>query len=192
MSARKSIVYSCDPLEDTLFPETVTSKGTHFPSLAKRSRFGRVPWEVTSDRRIHDRDVRLYAALASFCHSGQWISAGLRWMADSVNASTKTVRSALKRLQVAGHIEIIALPHGKRQQYRLLSAVFERRDAEPQVQPDRPKRVLPPRSDWPVCPVCDRRRPHLEKTGRCAQCRRDKRTERIAEKVYDRRTKESA
>jgi DNA-binding MarR family transcriptional regulator len=83
---------------------------------------------VLVDRTLKPADCRVYACLSSRTFKGDSVSAGLRWIAESLGVSRMTVKRSVGRLAAAGHIEITAEGTGSRPPlYRLTSGVFAKR-----------------------------------------------------------------
>ncbi len=92
-----------------------------------KSRFARIPAEVSGDRQLTPRDVRVYGALAQSCWSGVIAEVGKRRIAVLACCAERLVIQSLKRLESTGHIQKQLRKHGQRGRYVLLSPVFVER-----------------------------------------------------------------
>jgi hypothetical protein len=90
--------------------------------LSKQT-FSRIPDEVTRDRRLRPRDVRVYSVLAGAHRMGP-VSLGKRLLAKRSNCAERKVLESLKTLEAAGHIRKQPTGRGQRAHYVLLSPVF--------------------------------------------------------------------
>jgi hypothetical protein len=97
----------------------------HMGEPLSRTQFSRVPREVSEDRRLKHRDIRVYAVLAACCWQGNVSQVGKRKIASLAPCAERLVIDSLRRLETTGHIQ--KQPgrlHGQRGRYVLLSAVF--------------------------------------------------------------------
>jgi hypothetical protein len=93
------------------------------PLLANK--YSRVPTEVSQDRRLKHRDIRVYGALAASCWQGNVASVGKRRLANLAQCAPRLVIDSLARLVAAGHIaKTPDRLRGQRARYVLLSPVF--------------------------------------------------------------------
>ena len=105
--------------------------------------FARVPAEVLSDRRLKDRDTRVYAVLANACFQGRDVTLGKRRIANLARCAERLVVESLRRLEDAGHIKKHPRRRGERGRYSLLSSIFDRRrNSAPDLQLTKPRGVL--------------------------------------------------
>jgi hypothetical protein len=90
-------------------------------------RFARTPIEVSTDRLLKPRDVRIYEVLALSCWNGGVSSLGKRLIARHACCAERLVIESLRSLEAAGHIQKQPRRHGQRGRYVLTSPVFAKR-----------------------------------------------------------------
>lgn len=153
---------------------TFSKTGTDGCTTQFSLKHARIPWEVGTDERLSDRDVRVYFALASFTRKSPRASAGTRWISECVHIHRNNVLKSLKRLTECGHIEIAAAAHGKRNEYRLTSPLFEHKGEGAS------KLQLPPKESRSVgtCTHCHQSAKRIFATGYCPACSKAIETER--------------
>jgi hypothetical protein len=123
----------------------------HTGEPLSRNQFSRVPCEVSADRRLKARDVRVYGVLAASCWQGSVANVGKRRIAKLACCAERLVISSLKRLEATGHIQKLPVHRGERGRYLLPSSVFgqkQRADIEEIVMaPDGQPRLATVRKD---------------------------------------------
>jgi hypothetical protein len=96
----------------------------HLGEPLSRSQYSRVPREVSGDRRLKPRDVRVYGVLAGCCWQGSTAQVGKRLLAKLACCAERLIIASLKKLEATGHIKKHPVRRGKRGRYVLLSSVF--------------------------------------------------------------------
>jgi hypothetical protein len=97
----------------------------HMGEPLDRSKFARVPREVSGDRRLKHRDVRIYGVLAGFCWQGSVAKVGKRLLSRLARCAERLVIDSLKKLEITGHIQKAPdRRRGQRAWYILTSPVF--------------------------------------------------------------------
>jgi len=97
----------------------------HTDEPLSRTQFSRIPQEVSSDRRLKSRDVRVYGVLASACWQGSVAEVGKRRIAKLACCAERLVIDSLKKLEATKHIQTQpGHRRGQRGRYMLLSSVF--------------------------------------------------------------------
>jgi hypothetical protein len=121
----------------------------HTGEPLSRKQYSRIPREVSSDRRLKHRDVRVYAALSTFCRQGSVAQAGKRLLAKLARCAERLVIDSLKNLEATGHIQKCPVCRGARGRYVLLSPVFGQKQSagvrEVAMGPSGPRLVSSPR-----------------------------------------------
>jgi hypothetical protein len=116
-----------------------------------RAGFSRVPREVSSDRRLKHRDVRVYAVLAASCWQGTVANVGKRLIAKHAPCAERLVVASLKRLEGTGHIKKLPVRRGQRGLYHLVSPIFgqkQRADVQEMITtPDGRRRLVTVRKE---------------------------------------------
>jgi hypothetical protein len=131
-------------------PESIGLYVGHTGEPLSRAQFARVPREVSADRRLKPRDVRVYGVLASVCWQGSMAQVGKRLIAKQACCAERLVIASLKTLEATGHIKKQPVHRGKRGRYVLLSSVFgqkQRADVEEIVLGPRGHRLATVRKD---------------------------------------------
>lgn len=89
-----------------------------------RTKYARIPPEVSSDRRLTKVDLRVYPVLAAACWQGSTASVGKRRISKLAPCAERLVAPSLRRLEAAGHIVKTPVKRGQRGIYHLQSQVF--------------------------------------------------------------------
>lgn len=85
--------------------------------------FARVPIEVMRDRRLSERDLRVYFEVA-YASRGATVSVGMREIAKRSGLTRSTVGRSIKVLCDLGHLRTGAGQSGRRSVYVMQSLVF--------------------------------------------------------------------
>ena len=108
--------------------------GEPLSEVSEACEFGRVPLNVTSDPRLMDRDIRVYAVIASPIRKGGKISSiGTRRISELSCVARRLVIDSVKRLVKCGHIKAVDVDdrvRGKRSEYTMTSVVFTAKESK--------------------------------------------------------------
>jgi hypothetical protein len=96
----------------------------HMGEPLSRSRYARLPQEISGDRRLKHRDRCVYAVLAMSCWQGNVAQVGKRKIAKMTPCAERLAVESLQRLEATGHIQKQPRRRGQRGRYVLLSPVF--------------------------------------------------------------------
>lgn len=133
-------------------------------------RHSRIPWSVGTDRKsLKDIDLWVYFALVSEVWSTNVSTRSTRWIAKCVAACQSTVVASLKRLEGAGHIEIMRGGRGKKAAYLLLSPTFGERDSIVNGKTTKVQNLREARKPT-ACGRCGERKTSLGTSGICRGC----------------------
>jgi hypothetical protein len=172
------------------FSKTVPLSGDAFFAKANRAlrKYGRIPVEVLMDPKVHDRDIRVYGALASLERNGH-VNCGVRWIGSCCNFSRSEVSRSIHRLQSGGYIDVVHGKNGQRSGYRLTSIVFNSKDGKTehvvhsgdnqQLTDDKKYQVV----DSMLCSQCRLPRKRIGMSGICVVCVRRDNTERAVKEI---------
>ena len=170
-----------------LYKETMTDFGQVVAQNLGRSSefFAMVPHDVLARRDVTAGAKLVLGAMGVESRGTGFVAASDDALAHIAGMSRNAVSAARKQLIGAGLIR----PSGERNQqvqpYEILHPRYKSVNA-PGVE-EGPPTDLRRRKEWVECPICHHKRPGLLKAGYCRTCKGDRRIERIAERVCDRK-----
>lgn len=106
-------------------------------SLAER--YVRLPYAVGADQRLSASDVRVYFALASAVWQGRTCTLGNERISAITGVSARQVRSSIRSLITAGHVQMAERKRGQRAIYALTSPVFGQKQGKVNVVRSTPR-----------------------------------------------------
>jgi Bifunctional DNA primase/polymerase, N-terminal len=99
----------------------------HMGEPLSSEQFSRVPRDVSTDRRLKQRDKTVYSVLACHCWVGNIVKMGKRLIAKLACCAERKVIESLRALEEAGHIrKWQGRRRGQRGQYELVCPIFGR------------------------------------------------------------------
>jgi hypothetical protein len=145
--------------------DTPVGSGTETP--VGSGRFAMVHWDIGTDGRLKDKDVRVYFVLAA-CRRGTEVSVGTRWIATCIHTSQRRVLESLRRLAACGYVSSDPVKNGARAVYHLTAEQFGTVREKRTVDRATSKKSL---EVQPVhhCAKC-KKAAKLMKTGWCRSC----------------------
>lgn len=165
-------------------PGRATSDESGTPGRAtSEKRWAKIPWEVGTDDRLTECDIRVYFALAA-CRRASAVSVGTRWIGDAIHLGRNRVAKSLRRLVELKHVEIDRGKRGQRPTYHLTSQIYAPETGSATVvRPPKPGSTGEPSRSIPVvCQKCRRICKRLP-AGVCRSCRTEAKVEKTARRV---------
>lgn len=127
-------------------PDTRDTSDEKCPSIAGHSEttteglgHARVPRAVTSDRKLKDRDTRVFEALGQLERKG-YVRCGIRLIGETCTKSKSQVARSLAILIARGYVDYFPGKRGQRASYRLTAAIFKAEATPPPVIAKKAKR----------------------------------------------------